>query len=183
MVDVDAERRTAVRSQVRELTSHPTQSSDTETVVIVSGEVDLCTSASLRDQLLQNARTSAGDVVVDLAETSFLDCSGLAAIAAARDVLRARNHDLRVRGAHGVVARAIAVTGLTALLADSAGSAATQGCDGTVDPDRVHCGLEWNADTALDWNRPRLEQPSIGTASAGIDDSLKERARSAIFRW
>jgi anti-anti-sigma factor len=92
--------------------------SDGATMVAVRGEIDLCCSPVVRRRLLDAAAVCSHDLVVDLTETAFLDCSGMAAIAAARDVLRKRKRALRLRGAHGVVARAIGKTDLVTLLAD-----------------------------------------------------------------
>lgn len=107
-----------MRCEGHETVGSPMSSSGAPTVVVVRGEVDTYTSPRLRSQLLRDAQTSQGDLVIDLTGTSFLDCSGLAAIAAARGVLRARNRDLRVRGARGVVARVIALTDVAPLLAE-----------------------------------------------------------------
>ena len=96
-----------------------TQSSSGANLVTVRGEVDVGSSPTVRRRLLQAAHAGPLDLVVDLTETSFLDCSGMAAIAAARDVLRVQKRDLRLRGAHGVVARAIRMTDLAGLLEES----------------------------------------------------------------
>jgi anti-anti-sigma factor len=81
------------------------------TVVRIRGVVDCTTAPLLRRPLLEAARRSTGVLVVDLAETSFLDCRGMAVLAAARDVLPT-GHELRLRGARGVVRRALMLTDL-----------------------------------------------------------------------
>ena len=50
-----------------------------EAVVSVSGELDIATGEELRDRLSQ-VLAHHGDVVVDLAGVTFLDCSGLRAL-------------------------------------------------------------------------------------------------------
>ena len=46
-------------------------------VVMVSGEVDLCTAPRLREALDHVSRLGAEVVVVDLQEVKFMDCAGL----------------------------------------------------------------------------------------------------------
>ena len=64
--------------------------SDGATTIAVRGEVDLCSSPGVRRRLLDAASAYPRDLVVDLTGTAFLDCSGMAAIAAARDAPQAQ---------------------------------------------------------------------------------------------
>ncbi len=45
-------------------------------VVLVAGELDLCTAAHLAAEVRSAQRTGA-DVIVDLEEVTFMDCAGL----------------------------------------------------------------------------------------------------------
>jgi anti-anti-sigma factor len=85
-------------------------------VVMVAGEIDLCTSPQFRRCLLVAAQGTGRVLTVDLSRTSFLDCSGLAALTAAQETLLARHQQLRVRGARGVVRKVLELGGLAALL-------------------------------------------------------------------
>lgn len=82
------------------------------------GEIDLCNASGFRTRLHDAATHSVTTLVVDLSGLSFLDCSGLAALAATREVLRTQNRALVLRGARGVVRRAIEISELAVLLED-----------------------------------------------------------------
>ena len=88
------------------------------TVVRLRGMIDLSTAPLVGPRLLDLAGSTTGVLVVDLAQTSFLDCRGLAVLAAARD-LAPDGSRLRVRGARGVVRRALTVTDLRATIEES----------------------------------------------------------------
>ncbi|WP_433560174.1 STAS domain-containing protein [Pseudonocardia xinjiangensis] len=64
---------------------------DDQTTATVRGEVDLCTAPRFRRRLLRAAHSTRKTLVIDLAETSFLDCAGLAALAGTREALRTEN--------------------------------------------------------------------------------------------
>lgn len=99
-----------------ERTATKVRTEDEAAIVVVVGEIDLRTSPQFRRCLLLAARGTNSALLVDLSRTSFLDCSGLAALTAARDVLLARNQQLRLRGARGIVRKALELGGLAALL-------------------------------------------------------------------
>lgn len=86
-------------------------SDDGRVVVRFRGVLDRSTAPLLRRQLLETARRATGELVVDLAETSFLDCRGIALLAEARDVVP-QGHRLRLSGARGVVHRALTISDL-----------------------------------------------------------------------
>lgn len=96
------------------------------TLVALHGEIDLGTTPLVRTQLLETARQTPLDVVLDLSRASFLDCSAMAVIAAARDTLSARGRSLILRDARGVVRRALALTDLAGLLEEAGPSAAAR---------------------------------------------------------
>jgi anti-anti-sigma factor len=82
--------------------------------VWLSGELDVTGAALLRDAL---AGLAGSRVVVDLSALRFVDAAGMSVLA-----LAARRHPerLTVRGAHGLVRRAIDAGGLAHLLEDAA---------------------------------------------------------------
>lgn len=92
------------------------------TVVEIRGVIDRGTAPLVRRRLLGAARRTSGGLVVDLAGATFLDCRGMAALAAARDVLPP-GHELRLRGAWGIVARALALSDLYGALEEDQGRA------------------------------------------------------------
>jgi anti-anti-sigma factor len=81
-------------------------------VVVVRGEVDMGTSAQLRDRLAE--AVALGPIVVDLAECTLLDSSVVACLFAAR---RAEGVlEVVLPAEDGAVERTFAVTGLTGVL-------------------------------------------------------------------
>ena len=103
-------------------------------MVRVRGEVDLCNAPGFGTRLHEAAARTGNVLVVDLSDLSFLDCSGLAALAGTRETLRAQGRALVLRGAHGVVRRAIEMSELAVLLEDGPDSADARSSD---PPDRT----------------------------------------------
>lgn len=83
-------------------------------VLSVSGELDLATAPRLRDQVAYVAATPAGNVVLDLTEVTFMDCTALGVLVQARVTLGDR---LWLRGLPRPVLRLLALTGLEATFA------------------------------------------------------------------
>lgn len=84
-------------------------------VVTLHGELDLSNAHQVRDALVGIAGSA---VVVDLADLTFLDSSGIAALLAARKRILDAGHRFSLRGAQGMVRRVLEVTGLEHLLTD-----------------------------------------------------------------
>ncbi|MFI6847742.1 STAS domain-containing protein [Kitasatospora sp. NBC_00085] len=85
-------------------------------VVRARGEIDIDTAPRLRRELTA-ALAANRDVVVDLAEVTFMDCSGLRALVQARNQADRQGKHLVLRGAGRPVARLLGLTGLTRRLA------------------------------------------------------------------
>jgi anti-anti-sigma factor len=91
--------------------------SPTQAWVGVIGEVDLATSKQLRDTLLIVLHDRAPAVVdVDLAGVSFLDCAGIGALVAVRNVATGAGRQLRVSHPLPIVRRILELTGLLGVL-------------------------------------------------------------------
>jgi anti-sigma B factor antagonist len=85
--------------------------------VIVRGEVDI-SAVDMLDAVLESAiRASAGAFVVDLAEVSFLDSSGLATIVRARALLDRHDRPLAVVCPPGPARRIFELTSMEELFA------------------------------------------------------------------
>ncbi|WP_378248366.1 STAS domain-containing protein [Actinokineospora guangxiensis] len=91
-------------------------------VMAISGEVDGCTVARLRQ-----VSSRAGDITVDLSRVSFLGCAGLTVLLELRSRLLDSGSTLRLVGLTPLVNRVIGLAGLGELLFESAedGRAAT----------------------------------------------------------
>lgn len=94
-----------------------------ELVVGVSGEVDLLTAPLLGGVLGALVAQGQSDLVVDLAEVSFLDAAGLGAITGIVASLGAVGGRLRVVSPLAPVRRVFEITSLDGLLDPTAGSA------------------------------------------------------------
>ena len=88
---------------------------DGGSVVVLGGELDLSDADFVRDEI---AAIHHGDVVVDLAELTFLDAAGLSAILTARRAVTGRGDRFLIRGATRMVRRVFEVTDLGHLLDD-----------------------------------------------------------------
>jgi anti-sigma B factor antagonist len=84
-------------------------------VLSVAGEVDLCTAAVL-GEAIDSAAGRAFEIWLDLSGTTFMDSTGIHAIATARVRLADANRRLVVICPPGPVLRVIALTGLDQLL-------------------------------------------------------------------
>jgi anti-sigma B factor antagonist len=64
------------------------------TVLAICGELDIATTAALRDQIVVALKDTTTSVIIDLSGVSFCDASGLAMLVGARR--RARLHGLTI---------------------------------------------------------------------------------------
>ncbi|MFE5581600.1 STAS domain-containing protein [Kitasatospora sp. NPDC056531] len=85
-------------------------------VVRVGGEIDLATAPRLRCRLAA-AFEAHREVVLDLSEVTFMDCSGLGILGQARNQADRCGRRLVLRGVGHPVARLLKLTGLTRRLA------------------------------------------------------------------
>lgn len=84
-------------------------------VVSLHGQLDLVNAARVRDVIVE---VDGSPVVVDLQGLWFLDSSGIAALLEARQLVSDSGRQFQLRGARGIVLRALEVTGLAHLLTD-----------------------------------------------------------------
>ena len=97
-----------------------------ETVVRLSGRLNIDSSPALRDCLLAMLqRDSAKVVIVDLTETPYIDLSGIATLIEALKIARNRNVTLRLQGLHDYLLHFLEVTGLLPLF-EGAGRATSE---------------------------------------------------------
>lgn len=81
-------------------------------IVHVSGELDAYTTARLRDSLAGLISAGVRQIVVDLADASFVGASGLGVLVAASKRLRRDDGKLLLRSAPPSVHKMIEITGL-----------------------------------------------------------------------
>ena len=82
------------------------------TVVALKGEADLATVHVVRDALADVIADGQGDVVVDLAQTEFMDTAALRVVLRARETLGGTGRDLTLRSPSRSSGRLLAVFGL-----------------------------------------------------------------------
>ena len=87
-------------------------SGDTATLA-VTGDVDIVSAPSLREQLL---RIDARNVVVDLAGVTFIDSSGLGVLVAALKRAREAGGELTLRSPSRPTRKVLDITGLSQLV-------------------------------------------------------------------
>ena len=85
---------------------------DGGTIVAVSGDVDVCTEALLRQALLRIIRERGARLMVDVSGVSFMDCAGLRALLATRRRAELRGGFMRLIATSAAVRRIIELTGM-----------------------------------------------------------------------
>ena len=86
-------------------------------VVEVSGEIDLYSSAELRDELLRVLRRCGPQLILDLREVTFMDAAGIEVLLATRRRAQLEGGWVRVVRASPCVGRMIALVGLQRVFA------------------------------------------------------------------
>jgi len=90
------------------------------TVVALRGEADIATVSLLVDALAGVIAGNDRDLIVDLAQTAFLDTAALRAVLRARQDLRRRGRQLTLRSPSRVPLRLLAAFGLSYLVPPAA---------------------------------------------------------------
>ncbi|HVU73276.1 MAG TPA: STAS domain-containing protein [Mycobacteriales bacterium] len=87
---------------------------DTDPIVITpSGEIDLASAPALRESITEALAESASTVlVVDLADVTFMDSSGLTCLAFAHQKMQERDGRVEVHNANSSVRKLITVVGM-----------------------------------------------------------------------
>lgn len=93
--------------------------------MVLRGELDIATAPALTDELARLQRDRPDRVVLDLRETSFMDCAGLHSIVAADLHARRTGSVLEVVYGPGQIERILNLTGFDRQLTISAQPAAT----------------------------------------------------------
>jgi anti-anti-sigma factor len=87
-------------------------STDRTAVLALLGEVDIANVSVLGNALSAAAKVGVRHLILDCAELTFLDASGVRTLVAASDDFRARGGTLVLRHASGPVRLAVEATGL-----------------------------------------------------------------------
>ena len=79
--------------------------------IVVHGDIDIAGGPTLEEVIL--SRENSHQVVIDLADVSFIDSSGLRSLLGASRRARARNSSVTLRSVGPEVARLLQITGTT----------------------------------------------------------------------
>jgi anti-sigma B factor antagonist len=86
-------------------------------VVALAGELDLAAAPAVADAVGRAlSRGTVGEVVIDLAQLTFLDSSGVHALMRAREAVRAQGASFAVRRAVPAVTHVLRIAGVGELL-------------------------------------------------------------------
>lgn len=88
----------------------------TRSVVSLRGEADISTRRVLCDVLCRVIADRTGDVVIDMADTTFVDTAIVRALGTAQQLLDRQDRILTVRSPSRLAARVLQVFGLTDLI-------------------------------------------------------------------
>ncbi len=87
-----------------------------KTVVRVAGEIDLATAPLLESRLLELCHEGVRQISVDMADTDFIDSTGLHALIVAVKSLRAQGGDLFVQSPSRKAARLLELSGIDSVI-------------------------------------------------------------------
>ncbi len=90
---------------------------DRESLVRVTGELDLGTAGQLASFLAEVLRVGSARLVLDVAGVTFMDCTGLGVLLRARNASLLRGGGLRLVSAPSRVLTLLALTGTSPLAA------------------------------------------------------------------
>ncbi len=86
-----------------------------DTQVILSGEVDIYTSQSLKNELNDVVSYCQGDVYIDCKELSYIDSTGLGILVGALKEIRKNNKDIYISNIRDNIKKLFIITGLDKL--------------------------------------------------------------------
>ena len=82
----------------------------------LKGEIDMSGAEALRKHATDAAALTPGDLVLDLAEVTFIDSSGVRVLVQLHEQARAEGRSLLLRGVQDEVRRLLDLVGVTELL-------------------------------------------------------------------
>lgn len=88
-----------------------------QTIIAIHGELDIATTAALRQRILTILASTAGPVIIDLSAVSFCDASGLALLVGTQRRAGLHGVPLTLAAPRPNVAKLLRVTGLDRVFA------------------------------------------------------------------
>jgi anti-anti-sigma factor len=102
--------------QINLATTADIDGGDKLTVVSPVGDLDLATAPALREVLIELVAAGMAQVVVDLADVTFIDSSGLGILVAAAKRMEAANGRLAIRNPRPQAQQVLELTGVDQVL-------------------------------------------------------------------
>ena len=83
------------------------------TTVVLTGEIDLATAGRVREALIAISNSGEPHVVIDMANVTFMDSTGLAALVGPLKRFRSMQGEIVLRSPNKSVRKVLEITGLT----------------------------------------------------------------------
>ncbi len=91
------------------------ESMGTDTQIILSGEVDIYTSQTLKNELNEVVSSCQGHVYIDCKELSYIDSTGLGILVGALKEIQKNNKDIYISSIRDNIKKLFIITGLDKL--------------------------------------------------------------------
>ncbi|OPX45379.1 anti-sigma-B factor antagonist [Ruminiclostridium hungatei] len=85
------------------------------TSIILSGEIDIYTSQTFKNELNEVINTSKGDIYIDCKELSYIDSTGLGILVGALKEIRKENNNIYICNLKDNIKKLFIITGLDKL--------------------------------------------------------------------
>jgi anti-anti-sigma factor len=174
------------------MTSYPHLTITTEhhgrrSVLLLQGELDLCTGDRLRRAISSALKHRPQILVVDLSELDFIDCSGLSVLIWARRSLAEQERQFLMTGARPIVRRLIHLAGADAYLPLSPPDVLPLGRAGQPDSYQANCATSSSSAGSEDGKRAsmpaRPEPKPVSVADAApVQQAVAERVLAGEVR-
>ncbi|PYG88121.1 anti-sigma B factor antagonist [Ruminiclostridium sufflavum DSM 19573] len=86
-----------------------------DTQITLSGEIDIYTSQSLKDELNEVISSCQGDIIIDCKELAYIDSTGLGILVGALKEIRKNNNDIYICNLKDNIKKLFVITGLDKL--------------------------------------------------------------------
>lgn len=85
------------------------------TQIVLSGEIDIYTSQSFKNELNEVVKSCKGDILIDCRELSYIDSTGLGILVGALKEIRKDNNDIYICNLKDNIKKLFIITGLDKL--------------------------------------------------------------------
>lgn len=91
------------------------ESTDKDTHIILSGEIDIYTSQSFKDKLNEVVSSCQGDIYIDCKELTYIDSTGLGILVGALKEIRKNDNNIYIFNIKDNIKKLFIITGLDKL--------------------------------------------------------------------